>query len=82
MQVDIDNSLKGLERFLSSLGLPAGPDRAINHKTIVGLLAGLLGGFVGWLIPEPYHEDFSFWRDFFILVSVGFFVCLFVCDFR
>lgn len=78
MRVDMDSSLKGLERFLSSLGLPAGPDRAINHKTIVGLLAGLLGGFIGWLISEPYHEDFSFWRDFFILVSVGFFVCLFV----
>ncbi|MCL5126052.1 MAG: VWA domain-containing protein [Deltaproteobacteria bacterium] len=78
MSIDLNDILSRLEKFLSSIGLPAGPDRAVNHKTLLGLLVGLTGGLTGWLLSEPYQENFSFWRDFFILLSVGFFICLFV----
>jgi Mg-chelatase subunit ChlD len=78
MGMDLNGALLGIEKRLGSLGLPAGPDNVINHKALLGLFFGALGAFIGWLITEPYNENFSFWRDFLILSVVGFMICFLI----
>ena len=78
MAPDINVTLIGIEKRLGSLGLPAGPDNLINHKALLGLFFGALGAFIGWLITEPYNENFTFFRDFLILTVVGFMICFFI----
>ena len=74
----LDAWLTGIERRLAARGLPAGPDHLINHKVILGVLAGSLGAVIGWVLTEPYGEDFGFWKDFLILSVEGFFICLLI----
>lgn len=78
MASNLDGKLLGIEKRLASLGLPAGPDNVINHKALLGLFFGILGAFIGWLLTEPYSEEFTFWRDFLILSVVGLMICFFV----
>jgi uncharacterized protein YegL len=78
MGMDLNGALLGIEKRLGSLGLPAGPDNVINHKALLGLFFGSMGAFIGWLITEPYNENFSFWRDFLILSVVGFMICFLI----
>lgn len=78
LRFDLNGILVSLEKLLAKLWLPAGPDELINHKTILGFVLGASGAIIGWAITEPYQENFSFWRDFLILVAVGCFIWLFV----
>jgi len=78
MKVNIDGTLLGIEKRLASVGLPAGPDNVINHKALLGLIFGTLGALIGWILTEPHHENFAFWRDFLILATVGFMICFFM----
>jgi Mg-chelatase subunit ChlD len=78
MKVNIDGNLLGIEKRLASIGLPAGPDNVINHKALLGLIFGTLGALIGWILTEPHHENFTFWRDFLILATVGFMICFFI----
>ena len=76
--MNVNRFVTKVEKTLAQLGLPAGPDNLINHRVILGVVGGSLGALIGWLLTEPFQEDFSFWRDFLILSSVGFFVCLLI----
>jgi len=78
MKFDINATLTRLENKLAKLGLPAGPDQLINHKTILGFFLGIVGALIGWAITEPGREDFTFWRDTLILSAVGCFIWFFV----
>ncbi len=78
VKITINGVLTSIEAGLSKLGLPAGPDQLINHKTILGFILGIVGAVIGWLVTEPYTEDFSFWRDFLILAAVGCLIWAFV----
>ncbi len=70
--------LTKLEEALARIGLPAGPDSLLNHRTLLGILAGTAGALLGWILTEPFSEDFGFWRDFAILSGVGFFICMLI----
>lgn len=78
--MDLNSALQSIEQRLATLGLPAGPDRLINHKTILGVCLGIVGAVIGWFITEPYREDFGFWRDYAILSAVGVLIWLLVAS--
>ncbi|MGB6065783.1 MAG: VWA domain-containing protein [Desulfomonilaceae bacterium] len=78
--MNLDRALQSVERVLGAIGLPAGPDNIINHKTILGCVAGMSGAFLGWFITEPFTDQFPFWRDLYILSGVGFCICLFIAS--
>ena len=78
MRLDLNAILVGIEKGLAKLGLPAGPDQWINHKTILGFILGAVGAVIGWVLTEPWHEDFGWLRDFLILTVVGCLIWVFV----
>ncbi|MBI5252235.1 MAG: VWA domain-containing protein [Desulfomonile tiedjei] len=74
----IDHWLLHIEGWLAKRGLPAGPDALINRNTILGLVLGVLGAAIGWVISEPWREGFSWVREYFIWAAVGCLIWLFV----
>jgi len=78
LKFELNGILVSTERLLARVGLPAGPDELINHKTLLGFILGAVGAAVGWVLTEPYQEDFSFLRDLLILTAVGSFIWVFV----
>lgn len=73
MKSSVESFLSATENRLAAVGLPAGADRHINRNVILGVILGALGALPGWLLSEPWREDFSLLREYpmWLLPALG-----------
>jgi len=49
--------------------------KTVLHRNII---FGVIGALVAWFISEPWSDNYSYGRDMFIMISLGFFIWFFL----